>query len=170
MNIFELPWNVLLSFEGLLVVLIFREGILTFRLNRYHPERGMAWFNVCILTALLIAVFAGGSALYLREVRISALLPVYPGARYAPERELFEHDDSNIFVTYDATDVITHYYERTASSSGFTITTSDGRDATRILFQKNGRSFFLTIVNTGNSRLLFYGKQGVVTVAPVNGQ
>ena len=59
MNIFELPWNVLLSFEGLLVVLIFREGILTFRLNCYHPERGMAWFNVCILTALLFAQIEG---------------------------------------------------------------------------------------------------------------
>ena len=170
MNIFELPWNVLLSFEGLLLVLIFREGVLTFRLNRHHPERGVAWFNVCILTALFIAAFAGGSALYLRGVRVALLFPVYPGARYAPERELFEHDDSSIFVTYDATDVITHYYERTASSSGFTVTTSDNHDATRVLFQKNDQNFFLTIVNTGNSRLLFYGKQGEVTVTPVHGR
>ncbi len=170
MNLFELPWNVLLSFEGLLVVLIVREGVLTFRLHRYHPEWGVAWFNVCILVSLFIAVFAGGSALYLREARIVALLPAYPGARYAPERELFEHDDSTIFVTYDATDVIKHYYERTASSSGFTVSTSDDHDATRVLFQKNGQNFFLTIVNAGNSRLLFYGKQGEVRATLVNGQ
>ncbi len=170
MNLFELPWNILLGFEGLLLVLIVREAVLTFRLNRYHPGRAVAWFNACILVILFAAVFAGGSVLYMREVRIAALLPVYPGARYAPERELFAHDDSNIFVTYDATDVIKRYYERTASSSGFTVTASDDHDAMRILLQKDGKNFFLTIVNAGDSRLLFYGKQGEVIVTQVNGR
>lgn len=170
MNLFELPWNVLLCFECLLLVLIIREAILTFRLHPSHPERGIAWFNVFVLSALLIAVFAGGAALYLREVRIAALLPVYPGARYAPERELFQQDDSNIFVTYDATNMIKHYYASTASSSGFTVIMSDSPDATRILFQKSGRNFFLTVVNIGDARLLFYSKQGEVTVTEVNGR
>ena len=166
-NFFELPWSIFLTFEGLLVILILREAVLTFRLHPHHPERGMAWFNGLVLATLFIAVFAGASALYLREIRIAALLPIYPGARYAPERELFAHDESNIFVTYDATDVITRYYQHIASSSGLVVTIHDDRDAKRILFQRDGRNFFLTVVNTGDSRLLFYSKQGEVTISVV---
>lgn len=170
MNLFELPWNAILAFEGLLFVLLVREAVLTFQLHASHPERGMAWFNAVILVFLLVAIFAGSSVLYLRVGQLASSLPLYPGARYAPERELLMQDQGNVFVTYDSTDVIRRFYEELESKSGWKVTMDDGVDAVRVLFQKDNEHFFLTVVNIGDTRLLFYGRQGEVTVTQVNGR
>ena len=101
MSIFVFPWNALVICGSFLLLLLAREVALTLRLQRGDPEKGFAWFNAMILL-ILLAVVAGCSVnLMLREKHLADIVPLYPGSRYAPEKELMVEGQDWIFVTSD---------------------------------------------------------------------
>ena len=164
MNPLVLPWNVLICLILLLLFLLAREAVLTFRLHKSHPEKGMAWFNAAVLIILFLGVFSGGLLLILREYRLAQIVPLYPNARYAPERELVSVGKNWIFVTHDSSGMVESFYGDMASSSGYTLMSSKEHAVTRLLFQKENKNFFLTIASLEDTRYLFYGDDGEVTV------
>lgn len=170
MNPLVLPWNVLICLILLLLFLLAREVVLTFRLHKSHPEKGMAWFNAVVLIVLFLGVFSGGLLLVLREYRLAQIVPLYPNARYAPERELVSAGKNWIFVTHDSSGMIESFYEEMASSSGYTLMSSKEHAVTRLLFQKGNKNFFLTIASLEDTRYLFYGDDGEVTIILKNAE
>ena len=107
MNPFALPWNVIICLLSLLLFLLARESLLTFRLHKSHPEKGMAWFNAVVLIVLFLGVFSGGLLLLLREYRLAQIVPLYPNARYAPERELVSAE-KNFYSLSEKADALLH--------------------------------------------------------------
>ena len=156
------PWSLFAIFLAFLFMLTARETFIALRYQKNHPERGMAWFNTSIICGCLMASFFGVHLLRIHERAFGDLIPKYPLSRYAPERELLFSGQGWIFITRDDVAKVIDYYRNIGRETGVKVTTDIGTDASRILFEKGDKRFFLTIMDSPSSRILYYSKEGGV--------
>ena len=164
MSLFDFPWSVVVVFLVLLSMLLLREVRLTLRLHRSHPERGMAWFNSFVLLALLLGMLCGGAVMLIHVSQLARIVPLYPHARYAPERELGSQKNNWILVTPDTNQMIKDYYAQTLPQLGYVVTIDDHNQTMRMLFQKGATKLYLTIVPLEDTRVLYYGTAGEMSI------
>ena len=160
MSILTLPWNLLLLIGIFLFTLLIREVIRVFQLPGGHPERGFAWFNALILMVFIVILFIFGYAVFIHEKRLMEIVPLYPGARYAPERALGRTEENWAFVTTDDPALVEDFYRRMASTSDYTMIVHDQINAKRMLFKKNNSTLFLTVMESGDAYELLYNEKG----------
>lgn len=147
-----------------LAMLALREVALASGLPRGHVDRGPHWFNA--VTCLIIAAPVLYGSLLLQEHRsvLERIVPEYPSARYAPEREVLAEGKNWIYVTRDMSEAVVVYYRTYAKEGGYVLTENVGSSTSRLLFTWDHARLFLTIVDEGSTRVLYYSKEGEVSV------
>lgn len=127
-------------------------------------DRGVRWFNVSVLLALVVIV---GYITYQLEVHrqtLDRLVTLYPSARYAPERESFGEREKWVYVSREEADAIITFYQKESVLNDYGLVTNKSGATTRLLFTQGGEQFFLTIVDEGRFRVLYYSKEGKIQV------
>lgn len=127
-----------------------------------HPERGMHLFNALFLFTLSLAVFWAGMNLTNRNISLEKEFAVYPIASYAPEKNSLLPSETWIYTTTEKRNVIARYYELRGAPMS---TTTDGaHPGSLIILISRSPNLFLTIVEGGSETLLYYTKEGNITV------
>ena len=163
----ELPWLPGTVLIFLLCIIAMRELFLAISFLPGNPERGMAFFNVCVLVIAVTGILFGVRFLYAHEHVLEARIPVYAHARYAPEREVFREglfSATWVYVSKDTTDAIVEYY-RTLSQGGrvMIIIDTSKPETPKLMFQSaQNKNIFLTIEKEDNKSVLYYGEVGEV--------
>jgi hypothetical protein len=164
MILLSAPWSIFLFVGILLVALFLKEAHYTFVMHPGNPERPIAWFNSLVILGVVVVVVLCGCYFFVREQQIAVLTELYPNARYAPEREVFAKGSDWIFVTSDTTREITAFYRLLASTTALYVTFDESGETTKILLSKDAHMIFLTIENTGERRVLYYGSEGKLEI------
>jgi hypothetical protein len=150
----------------LIALLLFLLGI-EFRHAFRHTvipdrDRGMRWFNVVVLFIMVLATYYGTYALELHRKRLLLLIPAYPSARYAPERESFSGSEKWVYVSGEHMDAIVNFYQEVSTRVPYTLLLDKGTTTSRLLFSRDGEQLFLTIASEGDKQILYYSRDGEV--------
>lgn len=163
MNMLELPWSVMLLPLIILAVLLLREILLFFRTPSYHPERKISLFNSALLLSFLLAGAYGIHFLQLRDAQFRRALPAYPGARYAPERELFNQQRDRIYVTNDDVSSVVSFYGEGAERGGYRATLDNSSEINgRLMIEKGSTTIFVTMTKEKSVTIIHYSESGKV--------
>lgn len=149
-----------------IAALLFLLGVECLRASRATApfDRGGHWFNVSILSAVVLVAIYFTYTLELHRKHLELLITSYPSARYAPERESFPKTENWVYVSRDSVDAIIAFYEQESVRASFALVVNKGSTTSRLLFSRNEKQLFLTIENEGNVRILYYSKDGSVQV------
>ncbi len=161
MNLLQLPWVAVLVAILALVALVLREVAVLFDTPRWHPDRKLSWFNMIVLLALIAVVAFGARWRYEHVTRLAALVPLFPEARYAPERELFRGTADWIFVTKASEREIVAFYEKGAERGGYEAL-HDSTDQRKLFLRTISGGVFLTVRSEGEVTVLYYGTEGEI--------
>jgi hypothetical protein len=164
MNLFDLPWNIGLGLGVLLVLLALREFLHARRCPPTFPDRGVGFFHAVLLSVFALLVFVGMWRLWIRAQQLNAFIPIYPAARYAPEREAFADHTQWIFVSRDSGEDIHAYYRDVAGALGYRFVSDNGTTTERLLLTRGKDDLFITIVDERRTRVLYFSESGEVRV------
>lgn len=163
MNMLVLPWVVMLLPLFILAILLLREVLLFFRISPNHPERKISLFNSAILLLFLLTGIYGMHFLKLRDEQFREEFPLYPSARYAPEREFFNERSDRVYVTNDDVDTIVSFYTEAAEHMGYLITLDNSSEKSgRLMIEKGSLVVFVTVTKERNVTVIHYSKSGRV--------
>jgi hypothetical protein len=149
----------------LIALLLFLLGIEfrhAFRTVIPDRDRGMRWFNVVILLIMVLAAYYGTYLLELHRKRLLSLIPAYPSARYAPERESFSGSEKWVYVSGEQADTIIAFYQQESTRVPYTLLVDKSMTTSRLLFSRDGEQLFLTITSEGDKQILYYSRDGEV--------
>jgi hypothetical protein len=153
-------WIFTATLAAFIVFFALQQFILGIRLSAHHPDRGPLWFNAAILLVLAGGLLYGGNLLVTHHRELSKMIPPYPLARYAPEREPFTPTNTWVYVTHESTDEIVQFYHDEAPRWVYTLVVNRGTTTSRILFSQATKQMFLTIEEKGDKRILYYSEDG----------
>lgn len=163
MNMMELPWVVMLLPLLVLAVLLLREVLLFFRISPHHPERKISIFNSIFLLLFLLSGIYGMHFLKLRDAQFRDAFPLYPSARYAPERELFDERSDRIYVTHDDVGAVTNFYTEATERMGYRVTLDNSAALSgRLMLEKEGVTMFVTMTKERDVTVIYFSESGKV--------
>ncbi len=166
MMFLHLPWVVVSFLLAFFFMLFVREFFVIRGFHKGDPERGLAWFNVCVLFVALALIVVGGHILYRHERLLEDNFHIYPSARYAPEREILTPNrlgNTWIYVTLEPREAIAEYYQTFAKANDYTFIRDESASSTRLLFTKQDQKLFLTIKREEEVSVLYYSRDGDIT-------
>jgi hypothetical protein len=111
---------------------------------------------------MVLAAYYGTYALELHRKRLLSLIPAYPSARYAPERESFSGSEKWVYVSREQADSIILFYQQESTRVPYTLLIDKSTTTYRLLFSRDGKQLFLTITSEGDRRILYYSQDGEV--------
>lgn len=168
----SLPWLPVTVLLALLLLLFVREFVLARNYMPGDPERGMSLFNLWVIFFTIVCVVFGTRHLFVHERTFEHMLPPYPHARYAPEREVFHggaFDSQWIYVSSDELDAIINFYRSTSDKNKIKmITDISATSSPKIMFTDGKKNIFLTIEREKNTSVLFYSEEGEARSVPVS--
>ena len=167
MNWFDTPWIVALALIAFLLLLSVREFVFARQIPRHMPDRGIGFFHAVMLCFFAVALAYGTQVLYIHAEALAKIVPLYPLARYAPEREAFEEKGIWVFISADASSTISQYYKDTAEQLGYHFSSGDDGKFERIYLSRGTAHIFLTILDEGKVRVLYYSEAGEVRTITV---
>jgi hypothetical protein len=167
MNLFDFPWIAAVILIIFLLVLALREWTEGRVLPIISPERGIAFFHVGVLVVGAILLSYGTSLLYQHAQQLSEYVALYPGARYAPEREAFTDKGQWVFVTGDSVEKVASSYRTLGERLGYKVVHDHASTSDRLLFARGGTQIFVTIEDEGSARVLYYSEDGSVRLVPI---
>lgn len=162
MNLFEFPWMVAWILIVFLLVLALREWTEGRMLPTISPERGIAFFHTGILLVGVVLICYGTFTLYRHANALGEFIALYPGARYAPEREAFTKKGEWVFVTNDSSDQVASSYRTLGEHLGYKVVFDHASSSDRLLFVRGGTQIFVTVEDEGSVRVLYYSEDGRV--------
>ena len=124
-------------------------------------------FHTIVLCVFALALTYGTMVLYAHAKALAEIIPLYPLARYAPEREAFEEKGVWVFVSPDSSEKISKYYTALAKQLGYQVTRDHDATRDRIYFSRAPLHLFLTISDEGGTRVLYYSEAGEVRTISV---
>lgn len=164
MSLLELPWIVLVLIPFVFMLLALREVLILLSFPPHHPERKIAVFNAVILVTFCVGGVYGLRILRAQVEHLSALVEIYPSARFAPERELLSKKNEWVFVTKDQLSQIEQFYQRSASSTGAFLERDTRGGTERLLLHKGEKNMFITLQRVNDITLIFFSEEGEVRV------
>lgn len=152
-----------MQYAGLLAtlfgVLALRAVFHVFATPKGHPDRGLHVFSACMFTLLALVVAYGGHYLFSRTYTLEAIVPIYDGARYVPERNALFPNDVWVFTTTGSPAQIIEFYRTIASGTRRTLIQHDSASSTELLLPST-EEMFLTIKEEPPLSVLYYSRKG----------
>lgn len=145
-------------------ILAARELVHACRAPSVGPERGMHAFTALMFGCFAAVLLCGAVRLDRHRAILEQNFPVYPSARYAPERESFAVQREWIYLTHNDAEQVVAFYRATASRAGYALVVNDATGTARLLFARDDRRIFLTITDEGATRVLYYTQEGDVRI------
>lgn len=145
---------------GVLLVLFVMECVRACRAEATDFDRGRRWFNASILFIIGIATLYGTYVLEMHRTHLQSLITLYPGARYAPERESLSGSEQWVYVTKDPTDAIVDFYQHDSVRPPYALIVDKGTTTSRLLFSREEGKLFLTIAREGDIYIMYYSAEG----------
>ncbi len=161
MNILEAPWNILAVLALFLLLLSVREFFHARRTPPTFPDRGVGFFHAALLFLFSGMIVALGLYWAARVSSAEEHIPLYPNARYAPEREhLFSASEEWIFVTADTSPAVVDFYRDVARALGYRFVENAHENTIRMLIARGDHTIFVTVVDEGRRRIIYYSEKG----------